>query len=337
MIWGEILRPVILLINQPSQGYAHASVTVPGAIGVVTAMNETGLNFGQHSIDRSPDDWKGIPNEVLQRKIIETANSVEEVGEILKKATRSRPWMHMVTDSKDARIYEYDSEDIGYKDMDEDPLVLTNYSQVLMIGASYSCGRYLSASNFLNNHQDEMDVKRLVELNRSDSISKVGEYDQHNVSHHLAIFMPETLDFWIAVDPPPASRGRWIGFNLKKELDGSGNEPNPLIIPAMSEITTANVKINEKEPWTAKWKVESTSLGRGIWAMKQYGNTVKSTRDSAYDFKGKVKGNQLKGKMDGASGDYLSFTIEMPSDGMTFKGTLEYIGRTYYLKGKRIE
>jgi len=46
--------------------------------------------------------------------------------------------------------------------------------------------------------------------------------------------MPETQDFWVAVDPPPASRGRWVGFNLKKEIDDSGHEPNPLIIPAMS-------------------------------------------------------------------------------------------------------
>ena len=44
------------------------------------------------------------------------------------------------------------------------------------------------------------------------------------------------------------------------------------------------------------------------------GKTVKSTRDSAYDFMGKVKGNQLKGKMKGASSSYLSFFLKMPSD-----------------------
>ena len=89
-----------------------------------------------------------------------------------------------------------------------------------------------SASDFLDNNQNEIDVKRLVELNRNDSISRV---DAQNVdSIHLVIFMPETMDFWVAVDPPPASRGRWVGFNLKKEIDGGGHEPNPLIIPAMS-------------------------------------------------------------------------------------------------------
>ena len=147
--------------------------------------------------------------------------------------------------------------------------------------------------------------------------------------------MPETLDFWIAVDPPPASRGRWVGFNLKKELDGSGHEPNPLVIPAMSDITTANIKVNEKEPWTGKWKVESSSQGRGIWAMKQEGKIVKSTRDSAYDFKGKVQGNQLKGQL---VVGYYPFTMEMSSDSLSFIGTLDWAtSNTNHLKGKRIE
>ena len=195
-------------------------------------MNEKGLNLGSHGIWQASSGWKGMPNEILYRKIIENANSVEKVGEILKKAPRSRPIMILVTDAQKARIYEYDSEKIGYKDMDEDRLILTNFTQVLNIGASYSCNRYYSARDFLDNNKDEIDVKRLVELNRNDYISVVDA--QNHYSIHLAIFVPETLDFWIAVDSPPASRGRWVGFNLKKEIDGSGHEPNPLIIPAMS-------------------------------------------------------------------------------------------------------
>ena len=214
-----ILKPKILFINQPSQGYAFASVTVPGMIGVWTAMNETGLNFGMHAIAGASYHWKGIPYDILYRKITENASSVEEVGEILKKARRSLPQMNMVTDLKKARIYEYDSVDIGYKDMDEDGLVLTNYTRVLNIGRNYHCRRYQTASSFLNNYQDNIDIYKLVELLRNDEISCVGSPTTQ--SYHSAIFVPETLDFWIAVDPPPANRGRWVGFNLKKELDGT--------------------------------------------------------------------------------------------------------------------
>lgn len=331
-----ILKPKILFINQPSQGYAFASVTVPGMIGVWTAMNETGLNFGMHAIVGASYHWKGMPNDILYRKITESAGSVEEVGEILKKARRALPQMNMVTDLKKVRIYEYDSVDIGYKDMGEDGLVLTNFTQVINIGRDYHCRRYQSASFFLNKYRDIVDVGKLVELYRNDEISRVDSSSTQ--SYHSVIFVPASLDFWIAVDPPPANRGRWVGFNLETELEGSGHEPNPLIIPAMSDITTANIKLNEKEPWTGKWNVESAYELNGVWAMKQEGPIVKSTRDSAYDFKGKVHGNQLKGKLRSSTGDYLPFTIETPSNGMSFNGSLLFYGsRRYILKGRRIE
>ena len=51
-----------------------------------------------------------------------------------------------------------------------------------------------------------------------------------------------------------------------------------------SDTTFSNDKVNEKEPWTGKWKVESAYELNGVWAMKQEGKIVKSTRDSSFDF-----------------------------------------------------
>ncbi len=73
-------------------------------------------------------------------------------------------------------------------------------------------------------------------------------------------------------------------------------------------------------------------------AMKQEVKTVRSTRDSAYDFKGKVLGNRLKGKVVTAVGSYHPLELEMPSNKMSFTGTLDYdTSYTIFLKGKRIE
>ena len=104
------------------------------------------------------------------------------------------------------------------------------------------------------------------------------------------------------------------------------------------EIITSNFQINEKEPWTGKWKVEASTQVSGIWAMKQEGHIVKSTRDSAYEFNGKVQGNQLSGNFGPTYGQYSPFIIEMHSDSMSFKGSLDYFGSLRNtLKGKRIE
>ncbi len=75
--------------------------------------------------------------------------------------------------------------------------------------------------------------------------------------------------------------------------------------------------------------------GRGVWAMKQTGGIVESTADSTYYFRGRVRGNQLKGFWEGMSD--VTFTKEMPLDALSFKGTLVIWNRPYHLKGKRIQ
>jgi hypothetical protein len=121
-----MLEPLILFIYQPSEGYAFSSVTIPGMIGIWTAINETGLNYGQHAIWRADDYEEGMPNSILGRKIIETANSVEAVDGILKNASRARPEILLVSDSKNARTYEYDAEDVGFRNFAENRLIQTN-------------------------------------------------------------------------------------------------------------------------------------------------------------------------------------------------------------------
>ena len=104
----------------------------------------------------------------------------------------------------------------------------------------------------------------------------------------------------------------------------------------LSEDAVYKIQFNEKEPWTGKWKVESSSQGGGIWAMIQEGKTVKSSRKSAYEFEGKVQENKLIGKVR-ETGIYFPLKLEMTSNGLSFTGTLDYLGRIHNLHGKRIE
>jgi hypothetical protein len=97
--------------------------------------------------------------------------------------------------------------------------------------------------------------------------------------------------------------------------------------------------LTTKEPWTGVWKVESSSMYQGgIWALKQSGKTVVSTRQSRYKLKGKVEGNQLKGKFYYGPGSAArTFSIKISSDGQSFKGTADVWQGTAHLKGKRKE
>ena len=227
--------PAGLYFYRPANGNEFVSIShLPGFIGTRTAFNERGLNFGAHDMSRASKKYvKGEPNFILRRKVIQYAGSVMEVGQILKEAHRCVSKMWLVADLKTAGIYEFNSKEIAFYEMVEDYLILTNHTRMLNIGQSYdsSQDRYLEANTFLLRHRGEMDINKLIDLNRSNEICWAKYPKVKNL--HSAIFEADTLDFWIATGPPPATRGRWVGFNLKKELYGSGNDPEPLIVPAV--------------------------------------------------------------------------------------------------------
>ena len=115
--------------------------------------------------------------------------------------------------------------------MDADYMIVTNHTRLLNLGykSPRSLDRYNEAESFLTKHASDMNVIKLVELNRGRHISR--RSSSYANSLHSAILKPQTLDLWIAVDPPSATRGKWVGFNLNTELNGNGNEPDPPVIP----------------------------------------------------------------------------------------------------------
>ena len=79
-----------------------------------------------------------------------------------------------------------------------------------------------------------MDIHDGLELVRSNKISR--RWTRGVQNRQSFIFSPSTLDLWIAIAPDsnyiPSSYGPYVGFNLKNELYGSGDKPNPDSFPA---------------------------------------------------------------------------------------------------------
>ena len=233
-LYNHPALPAGLYFYKPTNGHAFVSIShLPGFIGTRTAFNASGLNIGAHDISRPSGKYvKGEPEFILRREVAQYACSVKEAGQILKTAQRSGSKIWLVADSKTASIYEFNNEEFADYEMVKDYLVLTNHTRILNIGKAYenSFDRYNEAEAFIIGHQGEMNMKKLIDLNRGNEICWMKNPKVTNL--HSAIFRADTLDFWIAAGPPPATRGRWVGFNLKKEVYGSGNDPKPLIIPA---------------------------------------------------------------------------------------------------------
>ncbi len=90
---------------------------------------------------------------------------------------------------------------------------------------------------------------------------------------------------------------------------------------ASTVATFSSSQIDPTAPWSGIWKVEGSRLISGTWGMKQRGRIVKSTKDSYYEFEGKVRGNQLKGKVVGDYNITHKLVLNLSSDGQSFEGT----------------
>jgi hypothetical protein len=226
----EYLSQPVVQIYQPRTGNAFLSLNSVGSIGVYTAINEKGLNFGVHDITGAKASWKSIPSGMISRWIIQHTDTVPAVVENLKQFKRSLPRMIMVTDPQQAAVIEYNSKKVATLNMSEDHLILTNYTRMLNIGrvSENSQNRFNEAKQFLKNIRTEMTETKLIDLNRQYYISKVDDNIWLNI--HSAVFNSNTLDIWVALDSPQASRGRWIKFNLKNVLYQSGLNSDPEVI-----------------------------------------------------------------------------------------------------------
>lgn len=231
------MYPAGLYFYKPAKGHAFVSIShLPGFIGSRTVFNEKGLSIGAHDISRKSGEYiQGKPDFIMRREAAQYAGSVKEVGQYLKKTSRSDSKMWLVADSKTAGIYEFDIEEIAFKEMKDDHLILTNHTRMLNIGgmSKSSHDRYQEAEAYLSRNKGNMDVKKLIDLNRGNEICFKKYPKMKNL--HSAIFRADALDFWVAVDAHPAPRGRWVGFNFNKELYGTGKEPAPLIIPSLAK------------------------------------------------------------------------------------------------------
>ena len=131
--------------------------------------------------------------------------------------------------------------------------------------------------------------------------------------------------------PQHASESRGVGVHSQ-----DSNEPE--VSPETSKDSFSVASVNVAEPWTGKWRVvEGHHTLRGIWAMKQSGTIVKSTKDSYFKFKGKVRGNKLEGKLTGDYNLAHNFVITLSTDGRSFKGVTKGSGAfgSGIIRGKR--
>ena len=222
-------------IVKPDSGFGFISVNRPGWIDATTAMNETGLTFGDHALaGLRQKTWNKIPQNFLHRKIIQYSRTIDDAEEQVKQHTPYTIALFLVSSKSDAAVFEMANDQFARIDMENGYLALSNHARVIN-STRYvdTVDRLAEANEYLKRNLESMNVEMALDLNRTESISR-SEYGGRN--RHSVIFDSNELNFWVAKPKEPgeipACYGTYTGFNLLKEVYGQGHDPDPPYFPA---------------------------------------------------------------------------------------------------------
>ena len=233
---SHLYKNMILYIIKPQKGYSFAAILNPGWVDGETGMNEHGVTVSQNNIGIKQTEWDLMPITHLSRYMLQYARNIDEAEQILDKQEAYPARLLFVSSKKGASIFEIANKEKARIDMKNEPLTLANHACVIAsrIIRKSSTRRINYANQFLNENSEDMNIQKAIELVRSSKITWRWVPGVHN--YQSFIFSPSDLDFWIAIPPDsnfaPASYGPYIGFNLRNELYGTGDEASPKAFPA---------------------------------------------------------------------------------------------------------
>jgi hypothetical protein len=181
----------------------------------------------------------------------------------------------------------------------------------------------------------------------ADGPDRNGIFTKHLIQHMMTPNLPiEQVLKHVRIDVARQTNGRQIpwessslmgDFTFRPEkTDKSKSLPESASRTQVAAIP--EFKINKKEPWTGKWKVEGHRYYNGTWVLKQIGSRVISTDASSQKIVGKLEGNLFVGHKS-RNEDRYKFQLKISSDGLSFEGiATDYYGRSsIYIKGRRKE
>jgi hypothetical protein len=233
---SSLYKNMILFIIKPEKGYGFAAILNPGWVDGESGINEKGITVSQNNIQIRQTEWDIMPITQLSRQMLQYSKTIKDAEQLLERQEVFPARLLFVSSKQSASIFEIANKEKARIDMENGVLSLANHACLIPSKnvKSSSTKRLDFGTQFLDENLKEMDKNKALELVRSSRISWRWNSSVHN--RQSFIFSPSDLDFWIAIPPDsndtPASYGPYIGFNLRHELYGSGDEANPKSFPA---------------------------------------------------------------------------------------------------------
>lgn len=189
----------VITVVAPTGRHAWVNIGYAGCIGTVTAMNEKGLAMGEMG-GGGNGHLDGMPMTLLMREVMERFETTDQALEWLRATPRTCEYYYVLSDAKTGNMAGV----VALARSLAAERQLAADLQVIRAGETHpqlpnpipdtvlmSAGdRYRRLSERVRAHQGQITPVNAWEL--------MGQGVAMNSALHLALFLPESLDFWVA-------------------------------------------------------------------------------------------------------------------------------------------
>jgi hypothetical protein len=243
-------REKAILFYKPRGKIPFASVAWLGMSGVITGLNAEGI-FVSINAARSDDKagGEGEPVEILVRDIMEQARSIDDVVALVKKTPVMVPDFYLVGDGKtgESAVIERTPRrlEVRRSSRADGTILLANHALSPSFAADAendrlrryltSGARYKRIEELVKHWRGQIDPKKALEILRDKKGAGGAELGLGNrnaldaiIATHSVVVDASALTIWVSSGPHLL--GRYVGFDLRKELLGQA-EPQPADLP----------------------------------------------------------------------------------------------------------
>lgn len=231
----EFAKDKVVLFLKPDSGYAFASITWAGFMGVVSGMNEHGLTVTLNAAKSSIPTGAKTPISILAREILQYARNIGEAYAIAKSRETfvSESLLIASADDKAAAIIEKSPDRIDIFRPSDSRLTCANHYQSetfkndsinqLNIQNSDSEYRFQRLNQLLESNFP-IDAAASVAILRNQKGLDNAELGMGNpkainqlLAHHGIVFQPEKRLLWVSANP--FQLGDFVCYDLNEIFD----------------------------------------------------------------------------------------------------------------------
>lgn len=246
----DFAKDKIILFMEPDSGYAFASITWAGFMGVVSGMNEHGLTVTLNAAKSSVPDGAKTPISLLAREILQYARTIEEAYEIAKSRETfvSESILIASADDKAAAIIEKSPDRIDIYRPEDSRLTCANHYQsetfkndeanlqnIQDSDSEYRFNRLneLLESKFPVNPAESVEILRNQKgVDNADLGMGNPKAINQLLAHHGIVFQPEKRLLWISTNP--FQLGEFLCYDLNEVFNGPSSIEATILIDSLS-------------------------------------------------------------------------------------------------------